>query len=548
MPAARYKRPGTRKAAPVPAKPAPVANANIPRTRLPARNQGRLRAARGTGVSAMMHAQGEIAAPYEIGSEVARMPVVGNAGPIALAGHQANIRKVARHLMRTDGIMKSAFAKIGESVVGTGPVPRTKFRELLPIWRIWAAQCIPTGKLDFGGMVEAVYVDSQVAGDALVRMRPREESDGLIIPLQLQCLESEFLPFDKTEMAGGNRIITGIEIDPIDRPAAYWLYQAHPFDRTGWEGDTGLPERVEAKHVLHVANPARLGGYRGESRAVVAMVNLWRLHGYVDAEMVRKKTAATIAGFIQDTKDQDVDMPGMSDEDADEQTNGMIDFLDWELGMMIKLPSSTEVTFPNVSDPSGNAMAFLKYLGLIISASIGVPYPLLFGDWEGVSDRTAVFEDQHFHTFVQKERRRLEVQLLNPIWKRFVDLCIATGLWEPPEGTPQHHWYDMSWVWPQRNYKHPVQDVESKIKAITAGLTDRDTVIEEAGGDPEEVDLRQAISMRRAKAYGLTLTTHDGAAGDTDLTLRLDGTLAGPIDRMIAEIETSEADEGAFGE
>jgi len=76
----------------------------------------------------MMKAQGEIAAPYEIGSEVARMPMVGNAGPIALAGHHANIRKVARHMMRTDGIMQSAFSKLGESVVGTGPVSSTPLR------------------------------------------------------------------------------------------------------------------------------------------------------------------------------------------------------------------------------------------------------------------------------------------------------------------------------------------------------------------------------------------------------------------------------------
>lgn len=81
--------------------------------------------------------------------------------------------------------MQSAFAKLGESVVGTGPVPRTKFRELLPLWRIWSQQCVPTGMLDFGGMVEAVYLDSQVAGDAIVRMRPRFESDGLIYVIVL---------------------------------------------------------------------------------------------------------------------------------------------------------------------------------------------------------------------------------------------------------------------------------------------------------------------------------------------------------------------------
>lgn len=86
--------------------------------------------------------------------------------------------------------------------------------------------------LNFGQQVEALHKDSVLVGDAFVRIRPRMEEDGLIVPMQL--LESEYPPTEKTEKTSyGDRIINGIEINQIDGPEAYWFYSSHPFDQTG---------------------------------------------------------------------------------------------------------------------------------------------------------------------------------------------------------------------------------------------------------------------------------------------------------------------------
>lgn len=61
--------------------------------------------------------------------------------------------------------------------------------------------------------------------------------------------------------------------------------------------------------------------------------------------------------------------------------------------------------------------------------------------------------------------------------------------------------------------------------AMKAGLIDRDSLIEELGYDPEEVNRRQAMSMRRVRAYGLSYESDSiaagGAASETEATRRL---------------------------
>ena len=72
----------------------------------------------------------------------------------------------------------------------------------------------------------------------------------------MQLLQSEMLPFEKTETAAnGDRIRCGIEFDAIGRRVAYHFRRRHPGDST----DQGavIPEtvRVPAEDVLHVYRP-----------------------------------------------------------------------------------------------------------------------------------------------------------------------------------------------------------------------------------------------------------------------------------------------------
>jgi lambda family phage portal protein len=115
--------------------------------------------------------------------------------------------------------------------------------------------------------------------------------------MQLQMLSSEHLPLAKCEtLPNGNEIVFGIELDRIGRRVAYHFYQTHPGDvRQRGAGET---VRVPADQVLHVFHPIAEGQIRGVPWVAPAMVRLWLLDQYDDAELDRKKVAAMFAGFV----------------------------------------------------------------------------------------------------------------------------------------------------------------------------------------------------------------------------------------------------------
>ena len=58
---------------------------------------------------------------------------------------------------------------------------------------------------------------------------------------------------------------------------------------------------MPAREVLHVYRPIDAGQIRGLPHVAPAMVRLFLLDQYDDAELDRKKTAAMFAGFITKT-------------------------------------------------------------------------------------------------------------------------------------------------------------------------------------------------------------------------------------------------------
>lgn len=93
---------------------------------------GRLMHAVGNGFGKFKAQLMGASAPYEAASEAARIRTAGDLGPAQLAQYQIKLRRIARQLVRNDGIMRNAYQSLGQAVVGTGPMPRTKFRDGRP--------------------------------------------------------------------------------------------------------------------------------------------------------------------------------------------------------------------------------------------------------------------------------------------------------------------------------------------------------------------------------------------------------------------------------
>jgi Phage portal protein, lambda family len=142
--------------------------------------------------------------------------LVASGGPRLLAR--------ARELVVTNGYAGNACEAFAANLVGDGIKPSSLIEDaavrdrVQRLWLAWTDEADADGLTDFYGLQSMVAHEMFVAGECFVRLRPRCTEDGLLVPLHLQLLQSEVLPFEKTEdLGGGRRIRCGIEFDAIGR-------------------------------------------------------------------------------------------------------------------------------------------------------------------------------------------------------------------------------------------------------------------------------------------------------------------------------------------
>ncbi|MFN3644874.1 MAG: phage portal protein [Gemmobacter sp.] len=313
----------------------------------------------------------------------------------------------SRELVVTNGYAANACEAFAANLVGDGIKPSSLIGDddlrdrVQRLWLAWTDEADADGLTDFYGLQAMVAREMFVAGECFVRLRPRRAEDGLLVPLQLQLLQSEMLPFEKTEMAAnGNRIRCGIEFDGIGRRVAYHFRRRHPGDST----DQGavIPEtvRVPAADVLHIYRPIDAGQIRGLPHIAPAMVRLFLLDQYDDAELDRKKTAAMFAGFITKTAPEE---PMMGEAEADLDGAAIASL---EPGTMQVLLPGEDVKFSSPADVGGGYEAFQYRTLLAVSASLGLPYHLVTGDV-----RQANYSSL---------RAELAHRLCGPVWDRWL--------------------------------------------------------------------------------------------------------------------------------
>ncbi|MEI8397362.1 MAG: phage portal protein, partial [Rhodospirillaceae bacterium] len=222
---------------------------------------------------------------------------------IAASGPTVTAR--ARYLVRNNGFALSAAESFAGNAVGDGIKPSSLIKDAVikeriqQAWLRWTDESDAEDLSDLYGQMRRVARELFIAGEVFIRFRPRRPSDGLSVPLQLQMLPSEQLAVTLNQSApGGNLISLGIEVNPIGQRVAYWFWRNHPGDITERSFTGGVPVRVPASEVLHIYDAVEGGQKRGLSRLAPAIVKLWLLDLYDDAELDRKKVAALFAGFV----------------------------------------------------------------------------------------------------------------------------------------------------------------------------------------------------------------------------------------------------------
>ena len=415
---------------------------------------------------------------------------------IAASGPEMNAR--ARWLVRNNGYAVNAIESWAANTVGNGISPNSTIAQgsrkdaVQRLWLAWTDDADAEGLTDFYGLQRRAAREVFMTGEVFLRFRPRRVEDGLAVPLQLQMLPSEMLPLSHNATdANGNAIRQGIEFDLLGRRVAYHFLRRHPGDSTD-PGLSGETVRVLARDVLHVIDPVEAGQLRGVSRFAPAIVKLFLLDQYDDAELDRKKVAAMYAMFVTSPAPDNPLAP--PDEEYEVAP-----------GQVVRLDPGEDVTVSAPAD-SGSTYEPFQYRTLLqISAALGIPYGYLSNDGAKGNFSNSRLSLIEFRRRVSAWQHSVMVfQMCRPVWARFMDTAVLAGaLRLPGYDRRRAEYLACNWLPTKWDWVDPLKDANAEIAQIEAGLKSRTQAIAERGYDAEQVDAEIARERDRERRLGL---------------------------------------------
>jgi lambda family phage portal protein len=441
---------------------------------------------------------------------------------VIMSATGALLRSRARDAMRNNPHANAACESFTANLIGTGIKPSSLIEDdpdlrqaVMQLWLDWTDEADADGIADFYGMQTIVARSLFEGGECFVRFRNRRPEDGFKVPLQIQLLESDMCPYwFNQQAANGNWIMNGIELDAIGRRAAYWFYPVHPGDFPIEQPIASIyPVRIPASEILHIFKCTRPGQMRGVPLVTPALVRMFLLDQYDDAELERKRISAMFAGFITTATPEDVIPIDGLDTSAPQEGIGLSGL---EPGTMQTLLPGEDIKFSEPADVGGSYEAYQYRQQVALYGALGIPYSVATSDLRRAnysSLRGSIVE--YRRKLEQFQHNVIVYQMCVPIWRRWLDTAVLAQAVEVNAGVyvaDQASYQRAKWI-PQRNdWVDPLKDRQAEKLAVDAGFKSRSDVVEAEGSDPEENDRRIAEDKERAEELDLVFPVVYAAA------------------------------------
>lgn len=453
--------------------------------------------------------------PYEGATRAPRgdtqpAPSIGPNTAIAYAGK--TLRNRSRHAYRNNALLRSAIDKGTKAEVGKGVVITSIHKDkgiqeqLNALWKVHQNHLDVWGDMSFGAILDLAVRARKTSGEVFIRRIPMPRAMGLAVPFQLEVLESDFCPIDfNKRLSKGRRVVQGIELLGRKK-VAYWMHRRHPS-----EYDPSTPVslsdlvRIPARDIIHHYKAHRPGQLRGEPDTSAALLKANEFDAYSDSELLRKKNRSAFTGFLsRDSFDEDGDM------NFDPQTGQAL----YDEGDGVTPPQQTETVAAgtilrgiageklelfNGDDVGQGFKEFVKWQAQQLSASLDIPYPVLTGDWEGLSDRTIRAILNEYRRGVSSDQSNLlGFQVCFKVWVWMVECCILNGMIDGT-GYADNPWsfYAMDIRYDAFRHLHPEQDIRSRTMATAAMLSNPEKEAAECGTNLEENMRATARAMKK---------------------------------------------------
>ena len=352
-----------------------------------------------------------------------------------------------------------------------------------------------TGKISFRKAQEVLIETVARDGEAFVRIiRGRNVNR---FGFSLQLIEPDWIDEKhNTELGNGNIIRMGVEIDRWRRPVAYHVStRNNTLDLYGTIVPTSPYVRVPAGDMIHLFDPERADQTRGISWMAPAMVGLHNLKGYIEAAVINARVGASKMGFFRDPTGGDGPYEGDGKDVAGNRITTIEPGIFEDIG-------SKEFHPYDPKYPDQQFDPFVKAILRGVSAGLGVSFSSLSNDLTEVnfsSIRAGLIEERE--TWKSLQAWFVE-SFLNRVYSEWLEMALLTEAVNLPYAKLSKFnapkWTGRRWAWVD-----PLKDVEAAKAAVAAGFKSATQIINEAGGDIEELYQELSDEKALAKEYGL---------------------------------------------
>lgn len=364
-----------------------------------------------------------------------------------------DVRARARDLERNSDIMNSVAGAFRRNVVGGGFLVQAATgeaglnQELERAWRRWCKKqnCDVTGRQSLNQIIRMAVERKKIDGGILFVKR---YTKGGFVPFKLQMVEADELDGGALRPRNaGNRVVGGIEYDPWNRPAGYFIRQ---YDIDGY--GQGEPVWVEAKDVIFYFTIKRPSQLREISDMAHTIPRIRDITEFMTAVSVKQRIEACLAVFIEKGLPTTGLGRGGQAEDRVSYDGKLL-----SPGMIKELNQGDRVQVVNPAGQGADATSFTKLQQRLVGAGQGISYEATSRDMSEStysSARQGMIEDD----LTYGEEKELLLEVMDEIYETFVIsavLCGAVsipGFWEEKERYLAHEWTQepKPWIDPQK--------------------------------------------------------------------------------------------------
>ncbi|CAN7202323.1 phage portal protein [Rhizobium sp. LjRoot30] len=414
-------------------------------------------------------------------------------GPIAARARFA----VGNNPMAQGAVQAWAAQAIGAGIKASSQHPDKPVREALNSrFTAWTDEADDEGRTDWFGLQTALFRSMVTAGEGLALMLSTKAG------LRIRILDPEQLDASySATLANGVRIVQGVEFNADGQRVAYHIFSHAIGTETAL---TRERKRIPAEDVLHLYRQDWPGQVRGLSWFAPVLVRLADLDGWRDAQIMRQRVAAMLAGFVVTTDGSGAPFDGT------QQGTNLVGGL--EPGAIKFLDPGQDIRFSEPAKIGAEVVDFAVTCERDVATGLGLPAHA-FGDvtranYSSLKQATTAFkarvEQVQWSTFIP--------QVCVPVWRRWATIEVLSG----SIGTTVTESFPVKHTCPRWPSLEPVKDVTADNMELAAGLTTRRALLAARGEDIEQVDAELAADNKRAAELGLNFSTTPKPVNDNE--------------------------------